>query len=378
MAVDPKIIVGGVVVGESVSDGEALMIGSGVANFRAITEADISDLGSYLTLTDITSGTLTARTGNIDLSGGSDGDVLTVQADGSLAIETPAGGGLAIGVAITSGAVNRVLFEDGSNQLAQSANFTWGTTNTGLALVSGAAATVPFRITAHASQSANLLEVNSSAGSGGNIISVQDDGYTQFNGTGSHVLMNGSIFRPLRLNASTPLNSTNAIELLNYGSTAPRFLEFTYHEASTATRASITFELDHNSGGYGRIQGRTVTGTDAAGRDLRIAGGCSTGAGTPGSLILEAAIADAGTGSTKNGLSTGFELTASTSALQLAFFGATPVIQQATTGTTTGFTAGSGTAVNDDSTFTGNSGTAAYTIGDIVLALKNYGLLAAS
>ena len=54
------------------------------------------------------------------------------------------------------------------------------------------------------------------------------------------------------------------------------------------------------------------------------------------------------------------------------------MVQQATTGTTTGFTAGSGTAVNDDSTFTGGSGSKAYTIGDIVLALKNYGILAAS
>ena len=63
---------------------------------------------------------------------------------------------------------------------------------------------------------------------------------------------------------------------------------------------------------------------------------------------------------------------------KLGFFGTTPVIQQATTGTTTGFTAGSGTAAKDDSTFTGNSGTKAYTVGDIVLALKNYGILAAS
>jgi hypothetical protein len=59
------------------------------------------------------------------------------------------------------------------------------------------------------------------------------------------------------------------------------------------------------------------------------------------------------------------------------FFGATPVVQPATTGTTTGFTAGSGTAVLDDSTFTGDTGTAAYTIGDIVKALKDLGLLAA-
>lgn len=63
---------------------------------------------------------------------------------------------------------------------------------------------------------------------------------------------------------------------------------------------------------------------------------------------------------------------------KLGFYNKAPVAQQATTGTTTGFTAGAGTAVLSDSTFTGNSGTKAYTVGDIVLALKNLGLLAAS
>lgn len=48
---------------------------------------------------------------------------------------------------------------------------------------------------------------------------------------------------------------------------------------------------------------------------------------------------------------------------------------QTTTGTTTGFTAGSGLAVLAGSTFTGNTGATAYTIGDIVRALKTIGLL---
>lgn len=50
--------------------------------------------------------------------------------------------------------------------------------------------------------------------------------------------------------------------------------------------------------------------------------------------------------------------------------------QQNTTGTASGFTAGGGTAVNDQSTFTGNLGSTAYRISDIVRALKQVGILA--
>lgn len=60
----------------------------------------------------------------------------------------------------------------------------------------------------------------------------------------------------------------------------------------------------------------------------------------------------------------------------LGFFAATPVTQPNGTGETVGFTAGVGTGVNDDSTFTGNVGATAYRISDIVKALKNLGFLA--
>jgi hypothetical protein len=50
--------------------------------------------------------------------------------------------------------------------------------------------------------------------------------------------------------------------------------------------------------------------------------------------------------------------------------------QQSGTGETVGFTAGSGTAVNDDSTFTGNVGSTAYRVSDVVKALKNHGIIA--
>lgn len=59
----------------------------------------------------------------------------------------------------------------------------------------------------------------------------------------------------------------------------------------------------------------------------------------------------------------------------LGFFGAAPVGQQNTTGTTAGFTAGSGTAMNNASTSTGGLGSTAYTFGDLVRALKRLGLL---
>lgn len=61
---------------------------------------------------------------------------------------------------------------------------------------------------------------------------------------------------------------------------------------------------------------------------------------------------------------------------KLSFFGATPVVKPADTGETTGFAGGSGgTAAKDVSTWTGNVGSTAYTVSDIVKALKHLGLL---
>lgn len=52
------------------------------------------------------------------------------------------------------------------------------------------------------------------------------------------------------------------------------------------------------------------------------------------------------------------------------------VFQASSTGETSGFTAGSGTPVLDDSTFTGGIGSTAYNLNDIVKALKQSKLLA--
>lgn len=76
---------------------------SDVADLTATaTELNYSDgvtsniqtqLDAKLDATDIATGTITPRADDIDLSGGADGDVLTVQADGSLALEVVPGAG---------------------------------------------------------------------------------------------------------------------------------------------------------------------------------------------------------------------------------------------------------------------------------------------
>lgn len=76
------------------------------------------------------------------------------------------------------------------------------------------------------------------------------------------------------------------------------------------------------------------------------------------------------------GSSTGTKIGTATTQ-KISFFNSTPIAQPSSTGETTGFTAGAGTTVTDQSTFTGNVGSTAYRISDVVKHLKNLGLIAA-
>lgn len=61
----------------------------------------------------------------------------------------------------------------------------------------------------------------------------------------------------------------------------------------------------------------------------------------------------------------------------VGFYGTTPVTTQPTAaGTSTGFTAGAGTAMNSQSTSTGGVGSTAYTFGDLVRIMKGNGSIA--
>ena len=104
------------------------------------------------------------------------------------------------------------------------------------------------------------------------------------------------------------------------------------------------------------------------------AGRTTLGVGTGDSPTFAGlTIADAGNIVLATG--TGTKIGTATSQ-KLGFYNAAPVAQYSTVGTTTGFTAGLGLAVLADSTFTGDSGATAYTVGDVVRALKTLGLLA--
>lgn len=61
---------------------------------------------------------------------------------------------------------------------------------------------------------------------------------------------------------------------------------------------------------------------------------------------------------------------------KIGFWGVTPVVQHSATGDETGFAAGAGTSWRSDSTGTGTTGASAYTVGDIITALKLCGIMA--
>lgn len=156
--------------------------------------------------------------------------------------------------------------------------------------------------------------------------------------------------------AAVPFTAIN-VEVTNTASdSASKLMDLKLDGNSvfTVTASNLGTLLEVLDSGAATVFMVSETGIDAA-QDITLADGVD--------IILD----------TTNGTKIG------TSASQkLGFYNATPVVQYSTTGTTTGFTAATGTAVLSGSTFTGDSGTKAYTIGDIVKALKDLGILAAS
>lgn len=141
----------------------------------------------------------------------------------------------------------------------------------------------------------------------------------------------------------------------------------------TGAPANATITTAGN-GGACNMTGGAGGDASGAGRTTGNGGNCVFDSGAAGTASGGAAT---GVGGDLNlGPTNAVNVNISRSAGKVGFFGATAVVRQNGTGESAGFSANVGTAVKDDSTFTGNVGATAYRINDIVKALKNYGLLA--
>lgn len=127
---------------------------------------------------------------------------------------------------------------------------------------------------------------------------------------------------------------------------------YIYNAASTSWKVIGGSFLDGVTPGTGAASKAAVLGANGA-------------LSFPAGAVLSAATSGAGL------------MVGGAAAQKLGFWGATAVGQPSTSGTLTGFTASTGTAVVDASQFTGGTGSAAYTVGDVVKALKTVGLLKA-
>jgi len=135
--------------------------------------------------------------------------------------------------------------------------------------------------------------------------------------------------------------------------------------------ADIIFhgELGHTSRkNYGAYLIATSSNSqDNTGAYLNVA---NAGAGNAYALDIIAGDIKVGTGT---GTKIGTAVTQ-----KLGFWNVTPVVQPSSIGETTGYAAVGGTNVNSNDTFTGNSGTKAYTLNDVVKHLKAVGILVVS
>lgn len=219
----------------------------------------------------------------------------------------------------------------------------------------GAAATVGLTVGGAASQSADYLNVNSSSGSGGDVLKLA---------------ASGAITATLLDATTNALSTAHTIQHNSSGTPAAGFGTrqlFNLHSSTTTNQNAGSVDVYWSTATHASrtsvIAFCAVNNAAALAEILTIRG---DGLFTPmdGSTI--------NTGTT-NGLKIG-----TATSQKIGFFNSTPIVQPSGTGTTTGFTAGAGSAVLSDSTFTGNVGSKAYTIGDVVAHLKNLGLIAAS
>lgn len=194
-------------------------------------------------------------------------------------------------------------------------------------------------------------------------------------------MQNTTLVRPgviLKSQSSSPLTSTDP------GAWADTTSVYLQGYAATGGNAGGIATLrggaggPTGAGGAARLTGGAGGSTSGDGGAVTIAGGAATtGNSNGGSVTLDAG-AKTGTGVNGDvtiGGTNAVNLNLGRSAGKIGLFGATAVLQQDSTGNTATFAAGAATASKADSTWTGGLGASAYSVGDIVRALKNLGLM---
>ncbi len=129
----------------------------------------------------------------------------------------------------------------------------------------------------------------------------------------------------------------------------------TFNVSATTAAAQSLLKINGGAGGFGQLQNTVgtffITNSDAT-SDIRFRANSTEFAR----------------------LTSGGDWTIGATGTKIGLLGAGAVVRQGATGNTT-YAAAGAVPVTTAGTFTGGSGATAYTIGDVVLALKNYGLL---
>jgi hypothetical protein len=331
---------------------------------------------------------------------------------------------------IASGTVGRILFENGSNLLGQDSALFWDNTNKRLGVGATPNTSTRLDVRAQGALSTDIgFRVRNSANTA-NILTVNGKGQVWANGSGA--ISTNTSFGELALNSNTSgtnntsfgynagqANLTGTFNVFlglgagQNGTTAASsiFIGTNAGQNSNANNgifigqsASLTGGLGtvaigyvagagtgtHNislgyQSGLGMTTGstnihigyRTVTSGITTGNNNTIIGGCVVGAVSnnvaisdgAGNKVLWFDSVNAMVSDLKIDTVTGIKI-GTTTAQKLSFWNATPIVQPTTAASSAAFVVNAGTALNTASTFDG------YTLGKVVKALRNIGILA--
>jgi F0F1-type ATP synthase membrane subunit c/vacuolar-type H+-ATPase subunit K len=264
------------------------------------------------------------------------------------------GGGLTVGTtAIASGTIGGILFQNGSNLLAQDPALFWDNTNKRLGVGATPASTVRLDVRAQGALSTDLaFRVRNSANTR-NIISVQGD---------ETITLGATTNANTKLSISgSPIGVSSNATLVGFSATINPATSINAGAFGGFVRVSVAAP----SGNYYGLNTDIDSGN--ANTNLYAVFGSSHGSGTNYGGYFRAY---GGTSNHALYVLDGDMRFGATTTNKIGFWNRTPILQPTTAVAAATFVVGVGTAVTDASTFDG------YTLGQIARALRNMGILA--